>query len=91
MWTLVLSYRTRQSLCFVESDKKNESINKSINEVKKKKKKQKTNEQNKQTRTRLRNSAPCPILLFIIWPGSQDKLTLEALDTIIWRFVVVKA
>lgn len=88
MRKLVLSYRTRQSLCFVESDKKNESINKSINQVKKK---QKTNEQNKQTRTRLRNSAPCPILLLIIWPGSQDKLTLEALDTIIWRFVVVKA
>lgn len=63
-------------------------MNKSINQVKKK---QKTNEQNKQTRTRLRNSTPCPILSLIIWPGSQDKLTLEALDTIIWYFVVVKA
>ena len=87
MRTLVLSYRTRQSLCFVESAKKNESMNKKINQVKKKNRKQK-NRTNKQ--------GPDFVILhrarfLIIWPGSQDKLTLEALDTIIWYFVVVKA
>lgn len=47
MRKLVLSYRTRQSLCFVESDKKNESINKSINQVKKKTENKRTEQTNK--------------------------------------------